>query len=201
MADYWYGNITIGGHIPAALIDPLMEQITSCGLNGDALLLSDLVENGGTINLEYDQARNGEFEELEEFLETHDISYNRYSSHCYEYNASEKKFRPGLNALETPLDADCEPFLTIYTVNRLIGQAAGDIKTFEKLVRLELGIDLLKLKPVTIEGQLIHSQPQMSADDLKKLNMDGRTECAQCGQKLSEPFTSIKYCPTCEGGS
>jgi len=33
---------------------------------------------------------------------------------------------------------------------------------------------------------------------LKRLNMDGRTSCAKCGNALLEPYAGIRHFPTCE---
>lgn len=39
----------------------------------------------------------------------------------------------------------------------------------------------------------------LATDELKRLNSDGRAECAACGGQIREPYRGIRYCPKCEG--
>lgn len=199
--DRRYANITIGGHIRADLVDELMEYVECLGFADEETEILDLItDSTGLIHLEDDEAVDAEFVYLEAFLESHGIQFDRYSSQSYEHNASEKKFRPGWPPINIFLDADCEPFIPIGTLSAIVNRASGDMKRLVSMMRAECGMYVPNLEPVTIEGQLLRSGPKMTSDELKTLNMDGRTDCAQCGQKMSEPYAGIRYCRPCEGG-
>lgn len=199
-----YANITIGGRIPADHVDLLIQHFRyECLISGEEIGILELVaDSDGLIYFEDDYAHNGEFVNLEAFMELNDIAYDRYSSQVYEFNACSKRFRPGSEARVIVLNSDGKPVLTSTEIKRLVNNSCGDLKHFQKTARQEMGLDIPKLDPVEIDGLLSSKAAViLSEDELKKLNMDGRTECACCGQGLLEPYAGIKYCLTCEGGA
>jgi hypothetical protein len=64
----------------------------------DSQLLQYLDEEGHFLRFRDEQAHNGEFEALEEFLVAHDIPYERWHDHYCEWDAENVYFRPGMNA-------------------------------------------------------------------------------------------------------
>jgi hypothetical protein len=114
MSDYFPGSIEIGGKVPKALAQELVDAVVNAGAaEGDDWggegwepetpedLLKSAKESGGTLRLCNDQARYGEFDELEEFCRLNGIAYSRHSDAKYEYDAENVEFRPGMEGPET----------------------------------------------------------------------------------------------------
>lgn len=107
MADYFWGEIEIGGPVPLSLVERLLGEIgqhvdrdsigTRFTAADPASLLAQLDENTGLLHLVNEQARYGQFEELEEFLRNHEIAYDRRSFGKYEFTPEEARFRPGMD--------------------------------------------------------------------------------------------------------
>ena len=95
MGDYYSGSITIGGHIPAQLLQEFCDILKEEGVTiqyGDidfAPTTADDIRNvlNPDRHLEFhnDQLRNGCYEALERWLERHRIGFIRWSGSCGEY--------------------------------------------------------------------------------------------------------------------
>jgi len=106
MGDYFPGHISIGGAVPRKLVGKLCKEIAESGAsldysdggfepeNADELL--EAAKTSGTLDLMNDQARYGQFEELEAFLVKHQIAFDRHSDAKYEFDAERVVFRPGM---------------------------------------------------------------------------------------------------------
>lgn len=107
MADYFWGEIEIGGPVPLNLVEGLLGAVgdkMDCNCDGakfsatdPASLLAQLDEATGYLHLVNEQARYGQFEELEQFLQSHGIAYGRRSFGKYEFTPEEARFRPGMD--------------------------------------------------------------------------------------------------------
>ena len=114
MADYFPGEIRIGGKVPAALLEEFLGEATSTGaLVGDyegspfdaksAEQLREALDENGHLKLVDAEARYGMFEELEGLLCEHDIPFDRHSDARYEFDSENVVLRPGMDRpLETP---------------------------------------------------------------------------------------------------
>ncbi len=115
MADRFPGEIQIGGTLRVADHDPndidlflgqCSEQPTEWGESGQRVALTlDTIsqvidEDTGFIIFRDDQARYGEFEELEELCCRLDLSFDRHSDARYEHDGESTRWRPGM---ERPL--------------------------------------------------------------------------------------------------
>jgi hypothetical protein len=91
MADYFWGEIEIGGPVPHDLVNELLQQIgrldrddpieeTPFSATDAKSLLEQLDESTQLLRLVDAQARYGQFEELEEFLRNHGIATWRSSA-------------------------------------------------------------------------------------------------------------------------
>lgn len=98
MSDYFPGEITIGGSIPRRLLTGLAGEIENAGVAQgyggvvvNAVLAREILEqqaaDGGTAYFCNDQARFGQFEELEGWLTRHGIDFDRHSDARYEWDA------------------------------------------------------------------------------------------------------------------
>lgn len=139
MADQIAGQIWIGGQVSRRLkvakgscftvLEGLIGEINSANVShawgdanadieDDAGLLKYLIEDGlgdGWLYFCDDEARNGEFEELEAYCRKNGIPFRRVSDSCAEYDAEEMLFiPPGWNTssgcdLTWIVSASCNP--------------------------------------------------------------------------------------------
>jgi hypothetical protein len=147
MGDRFPAEIRIGGKISRTkrcehdpdetILDCLIGMINGAGVSreyggataeipvneqdeGDAELLQ-YSDDEGCLRFRDDQARNGEFEELEEFLVVHDIPYDRWGDHYCEYDAENAYFRPGMKVpLITYADARGDEIVCGDTVRKAL---------------------------------------------------------------------------------
>ena len=107
MADYFAGEIRIGGKLPADLLEEFLGELNSSGAKvggydgapvacKNAEELRHALDENGHLFLVNDEARYGMFEELEDFLCEHDIPYDRHSDARFEWDAENVTFRPGM---------------------------------------------------------------------------------------------------------
>ena len=108
MADYFPGEIRIGGNVSADLLEELLGELSSTGAKvggydgtefncQSADELRQALDENGHLFLVNDQARFGMFEEVEGFLCEHDIPFDRHSGARYEFDAENVRFRPGMD--------------------------------------------------------------------------------------------------------
>jgi hypothetical protein len=102
-------ELWIGGKVPTSLVPALCAAIGNEGVSlewGDAPfrpstaddLRQALRENNHAVRLLWlcdDQAGGGVFEELEAFLQEHNVAYTRQSTGRYEFDPETVEFRPG----------------------------------------------------------------------------------------------------------
>jgi len=155
MADRFAGEIHIGGTLRVADRDPddvseflgeCSEQPTDWGESGqrDALTVDTIEQvidqDTGWITFRNDQARYGEFEELEGLCRQLGLSYDRTSDARYEHNGESARWRPGM---ERPLvenaDQSGKPMVHCECIEACLatlkaGRIAEGIKALEELV-------------------------------------------------------------------
>jgi hypothetical protein len=135
MADYVPTWIEIGGPIPRRLVPELINCIISESLrdnfggqriaaaNAEDLLsdAKDAQGNPDTLKLYEESAKNGQFDQLEQFLEEHGIEFDRHCGGGAEFSPELTRFRRGWSApTVTLLDAiGREVILTEYIVEAL----------------------------------------------------------------------------------
>ena len=105
MSEHLCAHITIGGKLERSHLPELLKAITEAGVSlewGDCCFRpateTDLLEarKNGQIFLCDEQARNGEFEELELTCRRLGLAYTRYSEGKYEYDPEIVDWRPGM---------------------------------------------------------------------------------------------------------
>jgi hypothetical protein len=149
MADYFPGEIRIGGDIPADLLEELFGELSSTGAkiggydgtdfncqNADEL--RQALEENGHLFLADDQARFRMFEELEGFLCEHDIPFDRHSDARYEFDAENVRFRPGMERpLEVPSNGTGDDLMDVNKIRpvaRELARLAEAKLTHDKLL-------------------------------------------------------------------
>ena len=157
MADYYWGEIEIGGPVRRRLVKKLLGAIgdqMDRGREGveftatdPASLLEQLDPSTGYLHLTDEQARYGQFEELEEFLQNHGIAFDRRSFGKYEFTPEEVRFRPGMKRpavrLMTHDDKPVADWLEVDEARQLL--QAGKAKAALAKLRKVLGPDVPKL--------------------------------------------------------
>jgi len=100
MADYMAANIEIGGKLPQGKLTELLSLIDDlsaegyCGSPPNQEFLVKCTDNKKPVVLYDDQARYGEFEELEQFCIKNNLTFKRQSSPKYEYEGQIRFFSP-----------------------------------------------------------------------------------------------------------
>jgi hypothetical protein len=125
MADTMAAEIHIGGKVRRSVAQALCKTITESGASlewgggpchpntQDDLLLARSAKTGEplVVKLYDDQARGGEFEELETFLREHGIPYRRWSEGKYECDAEAAAFHPQSGQLSWLTNHDRHPIV------------------------------------------------------------------------------------------
>ena len=96
MSDRFPGEITLGGRIPRRLLDRLAGMIADQGVSIDWQYALDkaavkeametAAAGGQTVRFTNDEACGGQFEELETWLTSRGIDFDRHSDARYEYD-------------------------------------------------------------------------------------------------------------------
>ena len=132
MSDHMAAEIRIGGKIAASLVLDLCQAISEQGVKlewgaaqfqpaSEAELLEHRRELDGALLLWLydDQARWGEFAELEAFLREHDIPFTRQCDGAYEYDPEVVEFRPGSDPVTILTNKSGEPVVPVSTITNL----------------------------------------------------------------------------------
>ena len=149
MSETMAAEIRIGGKIAASLVPELCQRIAQEVVALDwgegrfsPTTKEDLLEaredrDGVLLLCLYDdQARWGEFAELETFLRGHGIAFERLSDAKYDYGAQVVSFRPETGLVELPTDPQHRPIVlaeeldpVAKSLSRLIRQIEqGDVQ-------------------------------------------------------------------------
>ena len=96
MSDHFPAEITIGGSIPRRLLDKLAGMIASEGVSidwqyaldqaGVRAAIETAAAKGETVRFTDDEACYGQFDDLENWLTSHGIDFDRHSDARYEYD-------------------------------------------------------------------------------------------------------------------
>lgn len=142
MADYYYGEIRIGGTVTREQFDRMIRIEPALeGLDPDTLGNRGRGEHGpelrdGVLWFGDDQASYGEFHDLEGYLREQGIPYDRHSSGYHEWNAEESGFRPGVGCFTAPAEDD----------GTVLADAAG------VLSHIERGLTVTEIPPPDDDG-------------------------------------------------
>jgi hypothetical protein len=108
MADHFPAEISVGGNIPRRLLDELGDMIASEGVSidwqhpADKAAVRAAIEAAAaqsqTVRFTDDEARGGQFEDLENWLTSHGIDFDRHNDARYEYDG-ENVYGRGRNRL------------------------------------------------------------------------------------------------------
>jgi hypothetical protein len=161
--DHFPGDITIGGLVPAALVNELCLAIREAGVGGDwdaggfepynaADLLAGLQR--GHLWLCHCSATGGMFDELEKFLQQHGIAFDRRSDPFGgEYDGEQVSFRPADGTRRFVTDTDGHILVPQETAKHVLALiAAGDGAAAAEMLGAAAGLDVPALAAFAIEG-------------------------------------------------
>jgi hypothetical protein len=154
MAEYMWAKIKIGGNISLPILSDLVEKF---GIAAPSL---EEAASASYIEIESMEARWGQFEEMEDFLEEQSVAFDRLSDGRYEYSPELRRFRPPVissdgSLAQTPRDStflcdhDNRPMILLQDIHK----ALTETKTREELAaRLTdlCGLEIPTLLPLTI---------------------------------------------------
>ena len=133
MSDRMPAEIRLGGTIKRADVQALCSEIEESGVGvewGENFSPTDGTElfaaaKNGELRLVDDEARGGEFDDLEKFLKEKKIPFDRFTDGKYEYDCEAVHYRPG-----------CKPEITCYITDKSQNQLVQveEIKKIEKLL-------------------------------------------------------------------
>lgn len=152
MADYFYGQMTIGGRIPKELIPQLQQKLEAEGLLADGWFpqgnLGFYLQDGLLV-FEDSDARYGGFEDLEKFLKEHGIEFNRWSDSKYEFDCELVTFRRETGLHSRLTDKERRPVVQTCDVEELLElDEVGEIK---KKIRELLSPEISPLQHINPE--------------------------------------------------
>ncbi len=150
MADYMAAHIEIGGKLARCKLNEFLSLIEELSAEDDwssppnQEYLQKCRDDKKPIVLYDDQARYGEFPELEQFCIANNLTFNRHSSPKYEYEGQIRFFSPDSGEQVIGATDDGEPYLkwselkdyqdeglTLQEVIAKVAEYAGNVPAFE----------------------------------------------------------------------
>lgn len=161
MGDYYSGSITIGGRVPAELLEEFMtllkeEEVT---LNWGGISFSPTSSDeivhalspDGYLEFYNDDLRNGCYETLEEWLRTHRIGFIRSSGSCGEYLPEVVHYRKGMGLRSYLTNENGCPLIHVDLITKACDTlVAGRPERAYHLLRSATPNHLPALPPLTI---------------------------------------------------
>ena len=155
MADYMAAHIEIGGKLARTKLTELVSLIEELSAEDDSSsppnqeYLQKCADENKPLALYDDQARYGEFPELEQFCIANNLTFNRRSSPKYEYEGQIKLFSPDPGEQVIGATDEGEPYLklsqlkdyqerglTLQQVTEKVAEYAGNMPAFELIEQL-----------------------------------------------------------------
>jgi aspartate oxidase len=146
MSDRFPGEITIGGSIPRRLLDKLAGMVASEGVSIDWQYTLDkaavrkAIEEAGakgeTVRFTDDEAVCGEFEDLENWLTSHSIDFDRHSDARYEYDGENAHGRGRKRPVTMNSDQSGNDLVSAEEVRRIRASQAPAGRKLTQIARL-----------------------------------------------------------------
>ena len=155
MADYMAAHIEIGGKLARCKLNELLSLIEELSAEDDSSsplnqeYLQTCTDENKPLALYDDQARYGEFPELEQFCIANKLTFNRKSSPKYEYEGQIRFFSPDSGERNISATDAGEPYLvlselqdyhdeglTLQEVIEKVAEYAGNMPAFELIEQL-----------------------------------------------------------------
>ncbi len=125
MGMHFLGEITIGGPIPTEHLQELLKLLDHAGVLPDGDDLRKYLDKGHLFFRDA-EASYGCFRTLEDFLQAHDIEFDRWSDGTYEYAPEMVTFRKGGEPRTWPTDRDGHRVVRTCDVQELLEREGID---------------------------------------------------------------------------
>ncbi len=155
MGMHFLGEITIGGPIPKEHLPELLKLLDHAGVLPDGNDLRKYLDKGHLFFHDA-EASYGCFRTLEDFLQAHDIEFDRWSDGTYEYAPEMVTFRKGSEPRTWPTDRDGQRVVRASEVEKLLRQRG--IKEARRKFRKLLGPVVPPLKKIGPEELLARAE-------------------------------------------
>jgi hypothetical protein len=173
MGMHFLGEITIGGPIPKEDLPELLKLLDHAGVLPDGDDLRKYLDKGHLFFRDA-EASYGCFRTLEDFLQAHDIEFDRWSDGTYEYDPEMVTFRKGGKPRTWPTDRDGQRVVRVCEVQELLAQKG--IKETRRKARELFGPVSSPLKKIKLE------ELELQAGTPKPSRVPDRGEAVVCAR-------------------
>ena len=146
MSDRFPAEITIGGNIPRRLLDKLAGMIASEGVSIDWQYAMDkaavraaieaAASRGETARFTDDEACYGQFEDLENWLTSHGIDFDRHSDARYEYDSENAYGRGRKRPVTMNADQSGKDLVSAEEVRKILASQAPLDRKLARIAKL-----------------------------------------------------------------
>jgi len=146
MSDRFPAEITIGGSIPRRLLDELAGMIASEGVSLDWQYALDKADvrtaieaaagRGQSVRFTDDEALCGQFEDLESWLTSRGINFDRHGDARYEYDGENAYGRGRKRPVIRNSDQSGEDLVSGKEVRRILASQAPADRTLTRIAKL-----------------------------------------------------------------
>jgi len=158
MADHFPAEITIGGRIPRRLLAELAEHIAFEGVGLDwqyaldEAAVCEAIEaadaQGQTVRFTEDEACCGEFEELEHWLFSHGIDFDRHNAARFEHDGENVYARSGMSLVSMNCDQSGNDLVPAEEIRKILADQSTPSQKLARITRLAAAPP--GLTPVTV---------------------------------------------------
>jgi len=149
MSDSFPAEITIGGSIPRRLLDELAGMIASEGVSIDWQYALDqaavraaieaAASRGETVRFTDDEARSGQFEDLENWLTSRGIDFDRHGDARYEYDGENAYGRGRKRPVIVNADQSGKDLVRAEEVRKILASQAPPDQKLARIAKLAAG--------------------------------------------------------------
>jgi len=146
MSDRFPGEITIGGRIPSRLLNELAGMIASEGVSidwqytldeaGVRAAIDTAAARGETVRFTDDEACGGQFQDLENWLTSHGIDFDRHSDARYEYDGENEHGRGRKRPITMNSDQSGSDLVSAEEVRRILASHAPAGRKLTQIAKL-----------------------------------------------------------------
>jgi len=149
MSDRYHARLEIGGPIPPHLFPELVSILQAGGHLYGADKITSFITPRGTLEIEDDPAPDGQFPDLESWLEEHRIEFDRYSSGWFDTLPVSVHFRRHQGLLDRPRDREGHALVRRDGVVEAM-QTRASLQDLRAALTCVLGPDIPPLQPVNL---------------------------------------------------
>jgi len=201
MGERYPAEITIGGKVPAGLLEEFLGELNSAGARAgsyegdpfeakDADELRQSLDEKGHLVLADTEASYGQFDGLEAFCAKHGTPFDRHSDAHYEFDAVNVRFRPGMESELSLCSNNRSEDLTDVDKIRPI------TKELARLAEAELGHEEFLAAVAKASGELaealppeVEPLPPLEIVEDEPIGFRNHYKCPRCGEEWTDEWS------------